>query len=50
MALSVELKHVTKLKNGSYLFRRRLPAKVFKATGHEFFETTMRNKDLLDVT
>jgi integrase len=45
MALSVELKHVIKLKNGPYLFRRRLPAKVFRATGHEFFETTMRSKD-----
>ncbi|AXI56442.1 hypothetical protein C1J05_19755 [Sulfitobacter sp. JL08] len=45
MALSVEIKHVTKLKNGSYLFRRRLPAKVFRATGHEFFEITMRSKD-----
>lgn len=49
MAITMKLKHLLALKNGSIKFRRRLPVDVFQASGKQFFEITMKNSDTATV-
>lgn len=49
MAITMKLKHLISLKNGSIKFRRRLPVDVFQASGKQFFEITMKNSDTATV-
>jgi len=49
MAITMKLKNLSPLKNGSIKFRRRLPVDVFQASGKEYFEITMKNSDTTTV-
>ncbi|WP_113911790.1 tyrosine-type recombinase/integrase [Roseovarius dicentrarchi] len=49
MAITMKLKHLIALKNGSIKFRRRLPVDVYQASGKQFFEITMKNSDTATV-
>ncbi|MEP5168809.1 MAG: tyrosine-type recombinase/integrase [Shimia thalassica] len=49
MAITMKLKYLITLKNGSIKFRRRLPVDVYRASGKEFFELTMKNSDTATV-
>ncbi len=49
MAITMKLKHLIALKNGSIKFRRRLPVDVYEASGKQFLEITMKNSDTSSV-
>lgn len=49
MAITMKIKHLNALKNGSIKFRRRLPADVYQASGKQFFEITMKNSETTSV-
>lgn len=49
MAITMKLKHLVPVKNGSIKFKRRLPVDVFRASGKEFIEITMKNSDTTTV-